>query len=279
MSWGSRPPDPEALGYEVHWQPVLAGPVLRLLDRLHGAADALLTIAGATSGQPPTLLDVGTGTGNLALAASSRWPGASVVGLDASAAMLSVARLRGSQRARWLVADAAAMPLATSSVDVVASAFVLQLVADRRAVLEEACRVLRPGGSLGFVTWIADEVVMVADAEFDEAVYDLELDDPEPGFREPKPGDYEDLEEARAELVSAGFADVDVRSDELRFTWSRDGYLDFKEAFDERDLYETLADADRARLRARVLERWERLDADAFTLHAPLVSALARRPG
>lgn len=270
-----RQPDPDALRYETYWQPVLAGAVRRLLDRLADRADERLV-----SLQPArTFLDVGTGTGSLALAAAARWPESRVVGLDASAGMLSVARLRGPDRCRWLVADAAAMPLESSSVDVAASAFVLQLVADRRAVLREVRRVLRPAGVHGFVTWIAEEVAMAADVEFDEAVHDLELDDPEPGFRAPKAGDYEDLDEAHAELSDAGFVDIDARTDELRFSWSRDAYLDFKVAYDERDLFESLAAADRERLRSRVRQRWRDLPDDAFSLRATLVSALARRPG
>ena len=110
------------------------------------------------------------------------------------------------ERFEWIVADAAAMPLADASVDVVLCAFMLQLVSDRRAVLREVGRVLRPGGMLGLVTWLADDAVMAPDAEFDEAVYDLGLDDPEAEAEAPPPaGRSRSADELRADLEAAGF--------------------------------------------------------------------------
>jgi SAM-dependent methyltransferase len=155
------------------------------------------------------------------------------------------------------------MPLEDASVDVALAAFLLQLVLDRLAVLAEAGRVLRPGGTFGFVTWMAEGVQMAADVEFDEAVYELELDELEGPLREPKPGDYESLAEAEEELRRAGFVDL----------------LAFKRDFDEAELYRSLGPSDRARLDERVMARWAALPDEAFTLRAPLVAALARRPG
>ena len=60
--------------------------------------------------------------------------------------------------------------------------------------------------------------------------------------------------------------------------WTRDGFLAFKEAWDERDLFESLGRTQRDHLVARVRERWAALPDAAFEFRAPLVSALARRP-
>ena len=276
MSAGS--PDPESLRYAEHWEPVLAAAAGRLLARVEDRARA----RGA---EPRLVLDVGAGTGSLALMAAERWPRAAIVGLDASAGMLSVARHRaearwhgGADRFRWLAADAAAMPLEGVSVEIAVSSFVLQLVVDRRAVLREIGRVLRPGGLIGFVTWQRDDAWLTPDAEFDEAVHDLRLEDPEADPREPVEHEYESPDEAAAELEAAGFVDIDVRPDRLEFAWQRAGYLAFKERYDERDLFDSLSAADRRRLHARVEERWASLPDDAFVLRAPLVSATARRP-
>lgn len=278
-------PDPDGLRYLEHWEPVLAAPALRLLGRVAALATHLGVVE---DGAPLTLLDVGAGAGSLALAAAERWPRARIMGLDASAGMLSVARHRVAQRwhadgvARfeWYAADATAMPLPDASVDVVVSSFVLQLLPDRRVALSEARRVLRPGGILGLVTWLADEQLPLPDAEFDEAVYDLALEDAEAGTgRQPHGGaDYESLAEAQADLQATGFVDVEVQADRLEYAWGRATYRRFKELYDEHDLFRSLNAADRARLISRVDERWAALPDEAFALRAEVVSATARRP-
>jgi SAM-dependent methyltransferase len=270
-------PDPDGLLYAEHWEPVLVAPSGRLIERLEERLGG---------GVPAVILDVGSGTGSLALAAAERWPDAGIVGLDASVGMLSVARHRAGARwreldgrFRWHAADAAAMPLGDASIDLAVSSFVLQLVDDRRAVLREIGRVLRPDGLLGFVTWLRDDAWMAPDAEFDEAVYDLELEDPEGDARGSTEQEYESPEEAAADLAATGFTGIEVRLDTLEFGWQRADYLAFKVEYDERDLLDSLTPTDRARVLASVEERWTALPDDAFILRAPLVSATACRPG
>jgi len=271
MNEATHPQDPDALRYLEHWQPVLYDAGQRLLGRVATASD-----------HTSAVLDVGAGTGALTFAAARRWPAARIMALDASAAMLSLAQAQAEagddERLEWLVADAAAAPVASESIDVVLSAFMLQLVSDRTDVLTDIIRVLRRGGLFGFVTWIAEELMLGADAEFDEAVYDLGLDDPDPAFREPKPGDYESVDEARAELEAVGFGAVDAQAERLSYMWTRHDYLRFKEEYDERELFDSLSAADRARLLERVAQRWDPLPESAFRLEAPLVSVVARRP-
>ena len=289
------PPDPAGLRYERHWQPVLAPAGLRLLDRVAAAlarADRVQNgraVRGPSA--PARVLDLGTGTGALAEAAATRWPAAQVIGLDASAAMLSVARARAAgdgasasgpaaaDRLEWLLADAAAMPLADGQVDLVLAAFVLHVVTDRSAVLREVARVLRPGGRLGLVGWLADDVIMAPDVAFDEAVGDLGLLDPETPDPVPPAGDFIALDEVADELAAAGFVDTEVGAEELTATWTRGDYLDFKVGFDEWDLFASLSARDADRLRERALASWESLTDDAFSLRAPLAVAVARRPG
>lgn len=236
--------------------------------------------------QPPAmLLDVGAGTGSLTLAAAARWPDARVLAVDASRAMLDIARRRaeaawprGVSRFEWLVADAADLSLADGSVDAAVSSFVLQKVADRRAVLRALRRVLRPGGVFAFVTWLADELIVDADGPYD-ATLAASGYPPEPAvFRLPGEGDYRSLDEARADLLHAGFTRVKVWSDELRWSWSRASYLEFKACYEDHERFDELAAHERGRLRDRILAAWADLPEAAFELRTPLVAGTAIAP-
>lgn len=98
------------------------------------------------SWKPRSVLDVATGTGDLALEIQDACPGAEVTGSDFCAEMLAHASRRGL--ARTHVADALDMPFAPESFDVVTVAFGLRNMADYGAALAEMRRVLRPGGHL-----------------------------------------------------------------------------------------------------------------------------------
>jgi demethylmenaquinone methyltransferase/2-methoxy-6-polyprenyl-1,4-benzoquinol methylase len=96
-------------------------------------------------------LDVGTGTGDLAIALARSAPGARAVGVDYTPAMLRQAPAKGRARdvgcrATWVLADGARLPFAESSFDAVASAFVLRNLEDLLGALREMARVTRPGG-------------------------------------------------------------------------------------------------------------------------------------
>ncbi len=93
------------------------------------------------------VLDVGTGTGWIPRYLLSRRPDLEVTGVDVSEGMLAVARKR-CPAARFETADAAALPFADGSFDVVTSAFVLRNVADREGSLREMVRVTAPGGTI-----------------------------------------------------------------------------------------------------------------------------------
>jgi demethylmenaquinone methyltransferase/2-methoxy-6-polyprenyl-1,4-benzoquinol methylase len=98
------------------------------------------------------LLDLCTGTGDVAMTACTARPGARrVVGVDFAAAMLGVAQDKlaraGLTRAITLVrGDATRVPLADRSVDAVTIAFGIRNVEDTRAAAAEIHRVLAPGG-------------------------------------------------------------------------------------------------------------------------------------
>ncbi|TAE73378.1 MAG: ubiquinone/menaquinone biosynthesis methyltransferase [Verrucomicrobia bacterium] len=96
--------------------------------------------------KPGRVLDVATGTGDLALEIQDACPGAEVIGSDFCAEMLAHAGRRGL--AKTLVADALALPFGDGEFDVVTVAFGLRNMADYAAAIREMRRVLKPGGHL-----------------------------------------------------------------------------------------------------------------------------------
>lgn len=95
---------------------------------------------------PRTLLDVASGTGDLALAIQKGVPDCEVTASDFCAEMLAHAKRRGVEKT--IVADALNLPFEPASFDVVTVAFGLRNMANYEAALKEMRRVLRPGGHL-----------------------------------------------------------------------------------------------------------------------------------
>ena len=100
-------------------------------------------------GEEPVFLELGVGTGRIALPLIAR--GYRYIALDADAAMLEVFRqkIAGVDRKVQVVqADARAIPLPDESVHGVIVVHLWHLVPDWPKVLAEAIRVLKPGGAL-----------------------------------------------------------------------------------------------------------------------------------
>jgi ubiquinone/menaquinone biosynthesis methyltransferase len=109
---------------------------------------ALLRLAPRPGGH---YLDLCCGTGDLALLLAERVrPGGSVLGLDAAAAPLELARQRAARRPwlplRWRLGDALATGLPDRAFDGAAMAYGLRNLADPQAGLRELHRLLRAGG-------------------------------------------------------------------------------------------------------------------------------------
>jgi SAM-dependent methyltransferase len=90
---------------------------------------------------PRRAIDVGCGTG--------RWTARlSAIGVDSSPAMLAIASGKPGLHGRLAVADATALPIASSSADLVLCALTLGHIRDPVAAMREFARVLAPGGTL-----------------------------------------------------------------------------------------------------------------------------------
>ena len=114
-----------------------------------------------------TVLDLGSGAGADVLISARRvGPSGRAIGLDMTDEMLELARSNaasaGVENAEFLKGYIEEIPLPDDSVDVVISNCVINLSADKRRVLAETARVLRPGGRFA----VSD---VIADPDMDEA--------------------------------------------------------------------------------------------------------------
>ena len=122
--------------------------------------------------QPRCILDLGCGTGAWLAALNRRYAGSRVVGLDLAQPMLRGAaardvlwrRLIGRPSTDLVCGHAEALPLASSSVDLVWSNLMLQWLPDPDAALAEVWRVLRPGGLFMFSTFGPDTLTELRQA-------------------------------------------------------------------------------------------------------------------
>lgn len=121
-------------------------------------AERLVERAAPARGEE--LLDVATGSGNVAIPAAQA--GARVTALDLAPALLEAGRVRAEAagvEVEWVAGDAEALPFADASFDVVLSALGVQFTPDHHASARELARVCRPGGRVGVACWTPDGLI------------------------------------------------------------------------------------------------------------------------
>lgn len=98
---------------------------------------------------PPNgrLLDIATGTGDIALEGQKLVPGLQAFGGDFTLEMMQVGkRIPTRQTIRWVGADTLALPFPDDYFDAVTSGFLMRNVIDVRGAFREQMRVTKPGG-------------------------------------------------------------------------------------------------------------------------------------
>jgi len=191
---GAPTPD-EALGYSViDTASVPEGANLGL-----GCGNPL-AIASLKPGQ--TVLDLGSGAGfDCFLASKAVGPSGRVIGVDMTPEMIAKARKNaangGYENVEFRIGEIEHLPVANASVDVIISNCVINLSPEKRSVIQEAFRVLKPGGRLA----ISD---IVATRELpDDVRNDLALHSGCMAGATP-------IHELRKILADAGFRDVRI---------------------------------------------------------------------
>lgn len=139
-----------------HWATRFYDPLVRVTTREGAVKRALRARLAAAPGE--SILDLGCGTGTLALSIARESAETHVWGLDADEAALAIARskqVRASVRVLWSHGLAQAAPFAASAFDAVVSSLFFHHLrrADKLAVLREVVRVLRPGGRMLIADW------------------------------------------------------------------------------------------------------------------------------
>jgi demethylmenaquinone methyltransferase/2-methoxy-6-polyprenyl-1,4-benzoquinol methylase len=114
------------------------------------------TVRALALGERPLVLDVATGTGDLALEIARACPGAHVIGLDPSPQMLAIAEHKVAhrglgERISFVIGDAQELPQHSCEIDAATIAFGIRNVPDRAAALRELARVVRPGGRIAIL--------------------------------------------------------------------------------------------------------------------------------
>ena len=154
--------------------------------------------------QGQTVLDLGSGGGiDVLLSAKRVGPTGKVFGLDMTDEMLALARENqrkaGAANVEFLKGQIESIPLPDNSVDVVISNCVINLSHDKDRVLNEAFRVLKPGGRFA-----VSDVVVLGDVP-DEVRRSMEL------WVGCIAGALKDTEYV-AKLAHAGFTDVSIEN-------------------------------------------------------------------
>jgi ubiquinone/menaquinone biosynthesis C-methylase UbiE len=264
-------------GYLKWWAPILAPASVALVDRVTEMDP------GLPAGETREVADVGCGTGSSLFEAAGRWRGARLTGLDASVGMLDVARREATRlpaavrtRIGYGECDAAALPLADASLDVLLTAFMLQQLPTRAPALAEFRRVLRPGGVVGIAGWLVDAEPFAPDLEFEAALADAGL--ARQPRDEPRSGHFETAAAAAQELSEAGFVEVTAVPFALDKTWTRADYATYRETTRDFDLFDELAPTARRRAHGAFARRLAALSDDRLAFRPPVLTIVGRRP-
>ncbi|MFN2526785.1 MAG: methyltransferase domain-containing protein [Actinomycetota bacterium] len=219
-----------------------------------------------------SVLDVGCGVGALLDDLASVAPRAHVVGIDRAIGMIRKADARHGR----VVMDAAGLAFGPDSFDVVTMCFMLFHVPDPAAALREVARILRPGGSVGVITWGDDPSYPALDVWTDE----LDRHGAAPAEKVSTRHELVDTpSKVEALLLSAGCHPVHSWTSALQEGFDIEAFIEARTrlGFSKRRL-ESLDDASRRTCLARAMSRLEELEPEDFVDRSTAIFVVASKP-
>lgn len=160
---------------------------------------------------PRDILETAAGTGVVTRELHRALPDARIVATDLNPAMLEVAGEHSrADQVRYQAADAQDLPFDDRSFDLLVCQFGVMFYPDKLAANREAFRVLRPGGRYLLVIW--DSLDKNPASKAIQGAVAAEFPDDPPAFLARVPFGYADLEIVTADLMAAGFDDLEFET-------------------------------------------------------------------
>lgn len=162
------------------------------------------------AGSPENILEIAAGTGQVTRNLVNTFPEAKITATDINSGMLDVGkRIVRSGNITWQAADACELPFEDNIFDAIICQFGVMFFPDKQKAMNEAYRVLKPGGQIVFNTWDSLENNRICKIP-DDVINKIFPTDPPPFYKTPfsmyDPAEIESL------LKNAGFKDIKVEN-------------------------------------------------------------------